>query len=102
MPLSGLIAERRGEPVGWAVTSPWGAGVAICAADEMAGVALTAAAASGPGSNTIVVPDANRAAAGALGRWGFAPTAAGARMRLGPAVAWRAAMQFGLFNLFWG
>ena len=60
----------------------------LCAADETAGVALIAAAAGGPGSNTIVVPDATRAAADALGRWGFAPTAAGARMRLGPPVAW--------------
>ena len=102
VPLSGLIAERRGEAAGWAVTSPWGAGVAICAGDEAAGVALTAAAAGGPGSNTIVVPDANRAATDSLGRWGFAPTAAGARMRLGPPVAWHPAMQFGLFNLFWG
>ena len=90
VPLSGLIAERRGEAAGWAVTSPWGAGVAICARDETAGVALLAAAAGGPGSNTIVVPDRNPAAGDALGRWGFAPTAAGTRMRLGPPVAWRA------------
>jgi predicted N-acetyltransferase YhbS len=102
VPLSGLLAERRGDPAGWAVSSPWGAGVAICAADETAGVALTAAAAGGPGSNTIVVPDRNASAADALSRWGFAPTAAGARMRLGPPVAWRPEMQFGLFNLFWG
>ena len=102
VPLSGLIAERRGEAAGWAVTSPWGAGVAICATDEDAGVALIAAAAGGPGSNTIVVPDRNPAAGDALSRWGFAPTAAGARMRLGPPVAWRPEMQFGLFNLFWG
>ena len=84
------------------MTSPWGAGVAICATDRGAGVALTAAAAGGPGSNTMVVPDMNLAAGDALGRWSFAPTAAGARMRLGPAVAWRPEMQFGLFNLFWG
>jgi predicted N-acetyltransferase YhbS len=102
MPLSGLIAERRGVPAGWAVTSPWGAGVAVCAADENAGVALIAAATAGPGSSTIVVPDANAAAADALSHWGFSPTSAGARMRLGPAVAWRPEMQFGLFNLFWG
>ena len=102
VPLSGLIAERRGAAAGWAVTSPWGAGVAVCAADELAGVALTAAAASGPGTNTLVVPDRNRPAADALNRWGFAPTSAGARMRLGPRVAWRPEMQFGLFNLFWG
>src|ERR671929_36516 len=47
-PLSGLFAERAGEPAGWAVTSPWGAGVAVCAADEPAGVALTAAPPRGP------------------------------------------------------
>jgi predicted N-acetyltransferase YhbS len=102
VPLAGLIAERRGVPAGWAVTSPWGAGVAICAADHRAGVALTAAAAGGHGSNTMVVPDRNANAADALSRWGFAPTGAGARMRLGPAVEWRPEMQFGLFNLFWG
>jgi ribosomal protein S18 acetylase RimI-like enzyme len=102
-PLTGLIAERIGaEAAGWAVTSPWGAGVAVCAADEIAGIALTAAATGGPGSSTIVVPDANVAAADALSHWGFSPTAAGARMRLGPPVAWRPEMQFGLFNLFWG
>jgi predicted N-acetyltransferase YhbS len=103
-PLTGLIAERDdgAEAAGWAVTSPWGAGVAVCAADEIAGIALTAAATGGPGSSTIVVPDANAAAADALSHWGFSPTAAGARMRLGPAVAWQPEMQFGLFNLFWG
>jgi predicted N-acetyltransferase YhbS len=101
-PISGLIAERAGEAAGWAVTSPWGAGVAMCAGEERAGVALTAAAARGPGTSTIVVPDANIAASDALEHWGFSPTAAGARMRLGPPVAWRPEMQFGLFNLFWG
>jgi predicted N-acetyltransferase YhbS len=101
-PLSGLIAERAGEAAGWAVASPWGAGVAVCAADARAGVALTAAAARGPGTGTMVVPNANIAASEALEHWGFAPTAAGARMRLGPPVGWRPEMQFGLFNLFWG
>jgi len=101
-PLSGLLAECDGEAAGWAVTSAWGAGVAVCAADEAAGVALVAAATAGPGSSTVVVPDANAAAADALGRWGFSATGAGARMRLGPPVAWRPEMQFGLFNLFWG
>jgi predicted N-acetyltransferase YhbS len=101
-PLSGVLAERDGDAAGWAVSSPWGAGVAVCAADEAAGVALIAAATAGPGSSTIVVPDRNAAAADALERWGFSPTAAGARMRLGPPVGWRPEMQFGLFNLFWG
>ena len=63
---------------------------------------MLAAAAGGPGSNTIVVPDRNPGAGDALGRWSFSPTAAGTRMRLGPAVAWEPTMQFGLFNLFWG
>jgi predicted N-acetyltransferase YhbS len=101
-PLSGLIAERDGVAAGWAVTSPWGAGVAVCATDESAGAALTAAAARGPGTSTMVVPDGNVAASDALEHWGFSPTAAGERMRLGPPIAWRPEMQFGLFNLFWG
>jgi hypothetical protein len=97
-----FVAERDGVPAGWAVTSPWGAGVAICARDATAGMALVASATSGPGSSTLVVPNANTDAADALGHWGFSPTAAGARMRLGPPVAWQPEMQFGLFNLFWG
>jgi ribosomal protein S18 acetylase RimI-like enzyme len=101
-PLQGLMAERDGDAAGFAVTSPWGAGVAICAPRPEAGVALMAAAAGGPGAATLVVPDANPAAADALRHWGFTAAAAGARMRLGPPVAWRPEMQFGLFNLFWG
>ncbi|HEX2102984.1 MAG TPA: GNAT family N-acetyltransferase [Solirubrobacteraceae bacterium] len=101
-PLQGLMAERDGEAAGFAVTSPWGAGVAICADVPEAGVALMAAAAGGPGAATMVVPDRNPAAAEALRRWDFTAAAAGERMRLGPPVAWRPEMQFGLFNLFWG
>ena len=52
--------------------------------------------------NDVLLLMLHSVAAGALSRWGFAPTAAGARMRLGPPVAWRPEMQFGLFNLFWG
>jgi hypothetical protein len=103
MPPTGLVAERAGEQVGWAVSSPWGLGVAICADDARAGVALMAAAAAGgPGAATVVVPAANQAAAAALGRWAFQGVNAGERMRLGPPVAWRPERQFGLFNLFWG
>jgi predicted N-acetyltransferase YhbS len=101
-PLQGLMAERDDQPVGFAATSPWGAGVAICAPLAEAGVALLAAAAGGPGTSTIVVPDANPAAAEALRRWRFTAASAGERMRLGPPVPWRPDMQFGLFNLFWG
>ena len=102
VPLSGLLAQRGDEPVGWAVTSPWGASVAVCAADRAAGVALMAVAAGDTPGATFVVPDANRAAVQALRHWGLHPTSAGERMRLGPAVAWRPQRQFGLFNLFWG
>ena len=102
VPLTGVVAERDGEPAGWAVQSPWGAGVAIAALDEAAGVVLTAAATAGPGTSTIVVPDGNPAASDALDAWGFSPSPAGERMRLGPAVGWRPELQYGLFNLFWG
>jgi predicted N-acetyltransferase YhbS len=102
VPLNGLVAERDGTPAGWAVTSPWGSGVSICATDLQAGAELMAAAATGPGPATLVVPDANTGAAEVLRRWRFQPTAAGERMRLGPPVDWRPEMQFGLFNLFWG
>jgi len=101
-PLRGLAAHRRDSAVGWALASPWGAGVTACASDPDAGVALMAAAAAGPRAATFVVPDANTAAADALRRWGFARVAAGVRMRLGPPVAWHPECQFGLFNLFWG
>ncbi len=101
-PLDGLGAERAGELCGWSAGSPFGAGVAVCAADHEAGVALLAAAAGGPAPTTLVVPAANATAAHALSRWGFSAANAGERMRLGPAVAWRPERQFALFNLFWG
>jgi predicted N-acetyltransferase YhbS len=102
VPLSGVIAERDGAPAGWALTSPWGAGVGICADGEDAGVALMAAAAAGPEPATLVVPDANRVAVAALSRGGFQAAPVGRRMRLGPPGDWRPEHQFGLFNLFWG
>jgi predicted N-acetyltransferase YhbS len=101
-PLSGLAAARDGELAGWAARAPYGAGIAICAADDDAGVALMASAAAGPEPATLVVPDANAAAAACLRRWGFRAANAGERMRLGPPVAWHPERQFGLFNLFWG
>jgi ribosomal protein S18 acetylase RimI-like enzyme len=101
-PLTGMAAERAGALVGWAAKAPYGAGVAICAGDDEAGVALMAAAAGGPAPATLVVPDANAAATANLRRWGFRAANAGERMRLGPPVAWHPERQFGLFNLFWG
>jgi ribosomal protein S18 acetylase RimI-like enzyme len=101
-PLSGVAVERTGTLAGWAAKAPYGAGIAICAADEEAGAALMAAAAGGAAPATLVVPDANAAANANLRRWGFRAANAGERMRLGPPVAWRPERQFGLFNLFWG
>lgn len=101
-PLTGMAAERGGTLVGWAAKAPYGAGVAICAGDDEAGVALMAAAAGGPAPATLVVPDANAAATANLRRWGFRAANAGERMRFGPPVAWHPERQFGLFNLFWG
>jgi ribosomal protein S18 acetylase RimI-like enzyme len=101
-PLSGVAAERDGALVGWAAKAPYGAGVAICGADDEAGIVLMATAAGGPAPATLVVPDANAAATANLRRWGFRAANAGERMRLGPPVAWHPERQFGLFNLFWG
>jgi ribosomal protein S18 acetylase RimI-like enzyme len=101
-PLAGVAAQRDASLAGWAAKAPYGAGIAICASDDEAGVALMAAAATGPGPATLVVPDANAAAMANLRRWGFRAANAGERMRLGPPVAWRPERQFGLFNLFWG
>ena len=101
-PLAGVAAERAGTLAGWAAKAPFGAGIAICAGDDEAGVALMAAAAVGPAPATLVVPDANAAATANLRRWGFRAANAGERMRLGPPVAWQPERQFGLCNLFWG
>jgi predicted N-acetyltransferase YhbS len=101
-PLSGVAVDRENALAGWAAKAPYGAGIAICAADEEAGATLMATAAGGAAPATLVVPDANAAANANLRRWGFRAANAGERMRLGPPVAWRPERQFGLFNLFWG
>ena len=84
-PLAGVAADRSGTLAGWAAKAPYGAGIAICAGDDEAGVALMAAAANGPAPATLVIPDANAAAMANLRRWGFRAANAGERMRLGPA-----------------
>ncbi|HEU4975539.1 MAG TPA: GNAT family N-acetyltransferase [Baekduia sp.] len=102
-PLAGVAADDRdGALAGWAVSSPWGLGTAITARTPEAGVALMAAATSGPRGGTLIVPDPNPAARDALAAWRFVRLNDALRMRLGPAVAWRPEQQFGLFNLFWG
>jgi GNAT superfamily N-acetyltransferase len=103
LPLAGVAIGGGPDGLrGWAIASPWGAGTAIAAAEPEVGVALMAAATAGPAAGTLIVPDANRAAADALRAWRFVRLNDALRMRLGPAVAWRPEWQFGLFNLFWG
>jgi GNAT superfamily N-acetyltransferase len=103
VPLAG-VAVGGGDDglLGWAIASPWGAGTAIAATRPEVGVALMAAATAGPAAGTLIVPDGNLAAADAMHAWRFVRLNDAVRMRLGPAVAWRPEMQFGLFNLFWG
>jgi GNAT superfamily N-acetyltransferase len=103
LPLAGVAVDGGDAGLaGWAIASPWGAGTAIAAARPEIGVALMAAATAGPAAGTLIVPDGNGAATDALHAWRFVRLNDALRMRLGPAVAWRPEMQFGLFNLFWG
>jgi GNAT superfamily N-acetyltransferase len=102
-PLAGVAVDGGDEGLhGWAIASPWGAGTAIAAARPEIGVALMGAATAGPAAGTLIVPDGNGAATDALHAWRFVRLNDALRMRLGPPVAWRPEMQFGLFNLFWG
>jgi GNAT superfamily N-acetyltransferase len=102
-PLAGVFAPGGVDGMtGWAIASPWGAGTAIAATRPETGVALRAAATSGPAAGTLIVPDGNPAAGDALRAWRFVRLNDALRMRLGPAAAWRPEQQFGLFNLFWG
>jgi GNAT superfamily N-acetyltransferase len=102
-PLAGVFAPGGvNGMVGWAIASPWGAGTAIASTRPETGVALMAAATSGPSAGTLIVPDGNLAAGDALRAWRFVRLNDALRMRLGPAVAWNPDQQFGLFNLFWG
>jgi hypothetical protein len=102
-PLAGVAAPGAdGSLLGWAIASPWGAGTAIAALQPEIGVALMAAATSGPAAGTLIIPDGNQAASDALAAWRFVRLNDALRMRLGPPVAWHPDRQFGLFNLFWG
>lgn len=102
-PPRGMAAcAQDGELIGFAAGSPWGASVAVAAADPEAGVALMASVCSGPRAGTLIVPEANRPAADAVRRWDLIRANSAERMRLGPPVAWAPERQFGLFNLFWG
>lgn len=102
-PLTGVgAAGPTGPAAGWAIASPWGAGSGLAAEEPDTGLALMAAATSGPTPGTLIVPEGNEAARDALRAWRFVRLNDALRMRLGPAVPWHPERQFGLFNLFWG
>jgi hypothetical protein len=101
-PRGRAVADPGGTLRGFAVGSPWGQSVAVCAADEEAGLALMAAVCEGPEVGTLIVPEHNETAARAVRDWDLQRANSAERMRLGPALPWRPERQFGLFNLFWG
>lgn len=102
-PLTGLAAERDGALRGYLLSSPWGAGPAVLADDEQAGLALLAAARGATqGPSILTLPDDNAAGVRALEGWGFRAVNHAERMRLGPEVTWRPDGLFGMYNLFWG
>jgi GNAT superfamily N-acetyltransferase len=101
-PLRGVAVDDGAGLMGFAVASAWGSGAAIVGRDEDVGVALMSAAAAGPDPATLIVPDTNPAAAGAVRRWGFARYNTALRMRLGPDPGYVRERVFGMFNLFWG
>jgi GNAT superfamily N-acetyltransferase len=101
--LLGLAYERDGALVGYALQTPWGAGPAVLALDEEAGVALLRGLALEPQPITITVPDDNPACAHVLRSWGFQRVNTALRMRYGPPVVGHDPTKvFVLFNLFWG
>ena len=50
----------------------------------------------------VGIPGANAAAVKAMAGRGYEEVAGTQRMRLGPAIAWRPELVFGVFNPFWG
>ncbi len=103
-PLAGLAAAGPdGALRGYTLSSPWGAGPAVLAIDERAGIDLLAAACGATqGPAILTLPDANLAGVAALRGWGFRPVNHAERMRLGPPLDWHPEQLFGMFNLFWG
>ncbi len=102
-PLTGMAAEDDGALRGYTLTSRWGAGPAVLAADEQAATALLGAArAATRGPVILTLPDANSAGIEILRGWGFRPVNHAERMRLGPPVDWHPERVYGMFNLFWG
>ena len=102
-PLTGLAADGDGGLRGYLLASPWGAGPAVVASDERAGLdLLSAARGATQGPAILTLPDDNTAGVAALEGWGFRAVNHAERMRLGPEVPWRPDGLFGMYNLFWG
>jgi GNAT superfamily N-acetyltransferase len=101
--LLGLAIERGdGTLAAYALNTPWGAGPAVVADGEEAGLAMLRALVVEPQPVTITVPDDNPGVAFVLSRWGFQPVNTALRMRHGPSVGHDPTRMFGLFNLFFG
>jgi GNAT superfamily N-acetyltransferase len=102
-PLAGLGAERDGRLLGYLLSSPWGAGPAVLATDEEAGLELLSAARGATqGPSVLTLPDDNAAGVAALEHWGFRAVNHAERMRLGPELDWHPEHLYGMYNLFWG
>jgi GNAT superfamily N-acetyltransferase len=102
-PLDGLGAVDADDMVrGFALRTPWGTASPVLAGEADHGLSLLAAMVVPPGGGTLIVPEDNLAAAEAVREWRLTRLNEALRMRLGPALDWRPAQQFGTFNLFWG
>jgi GNAT superfamily N-acetyltransferase len=99
---SGGYVLDDGERIrGYHLHTPWGPGPTV-AADTDAGLALLDAAQRPDESVRVGIPGANAAAVKAMAGRGYEEVAGTQRMRLGPAIAWRPELVFGVFNPFWG
>jgi GNAT superfamily N-acetyltransferase len=99
---SGGYVLDNGERIrGYHLHTPWGPGPTV-AADVDAGLVLLDAAQRPDESVRVGIPEANTAAVRAMASRGYEEVAGTLRMRLGPAVAWRPDLVFGVFNPFWG
>lgn len=99
---SGGYVLDDGERIrGYHLHTPWGPGPTV-AADVDAGLVLLDAAQRPDESVRVGIPEANTAAVRAMASRGYEEVAGTLRMRLGPAVAWRPDLVFGVFNPFWG
>ncbi|MEI2701563.1 MAG: GNAT family N-acetyltransferase [Baekduia sp.] len=102
-PLRGWIATGdAGDPLGFALKTPWGAACPVIAGSRDAGVALLAAVAAQPGGGTLIVPEGNAAALEAVASWRLGRLNDALRMHLGTPPPRRPEGQFATFNLFWG